>query len=245
MTEINVNDKLEKLLTEGRFPGDTTFESIGIDYYRTQLGDFVLQLLMETKARQSSAVSYRSFNVAAGAYAHKHGPRGYTIGRNIGVNVKVDGTDTINIHAEDVAVGKAKYQGFGDVSVLTVIGPTQEDHASSLHTSTLHPCGRCRGRLHNSDMIRGDTLVVTARDDFTAIDISDLDGLRHLHDDGDASGVISFELHRSQELFEPVQIPESGRIVLDDDLEVDSSEWDETVAAHLTARYFRLTSPLQ
>jgi cytidine deaminase len=240
MTEVN--DKLERLLIEGRFPGDTSIDSISIGYYRTQLADFVLHLLIETAARQPKAVSYRSFNVAAGAYALKPGPLGHIIERGMGVNVKVDDTDTINIHAEDLAVGKAAARGCDAVSVLTVIGPTQEDHVSGKHTSTLHPCGRCRGRLSNNALIRDDTLVVTAREDFSMIDVSDINGIKLLHDEGDDCGVRSFKLTQSQKLFTPVDVPETGVIVLGDKYEVDSSEWDETIGMYLLHRYNWLTS---
>lgn len=135
-----VNDKLENLLAESRAPRDAQVESININFYRTQLADFALYLLLGTKEMQESAVSYRGFDVAAGMIAVKPGPLGQSVGRFLGVNVKVDETDTINIHAEDMARQKARKAGFAAVSVVAVIGPTQEDHASGLHTSTLHPC---------------------------------------------------------------------------------------------------------
>lgn len=236
MTETN--EKLDRLLRANKSPRDADYETISIDFYRTQLADFVLHLLLATREYQDHAVSYRSFNVAVGALAIKPGPLNAIIGRTFGVNVKVDETDTINIHAEDTAVGKAEDANYQAISVLAVVGPTQEDHASGLHTRTLHPCGRCRGRLSDKPIIRPDTLFVSANEDFTVIDFSDLEGIKRLHDHHDESRVTTFELHDSRDLFTPLVELEAKAPLVE---EVDDSEWQEKIGAYLVQRYINLT----
>lgn len=231
------NEKLDRLLRANTSPRDAKYETISIDFYRTQLADFVLHLLLATREYQDHAVSYRSFNVAAGVLALKPGPLNATIGRSFGVNVKVDESDTINIHAEDTAVGKAEDGGYRAVSVLAVVGPTQEDHASGLHTRTLHPCGRCRGRLSDKSIVRPDTLFVSANEDFTVIDFSNLEGIKRLHDHRDESGVTTFELHDSHDLFTPLVELEAKAPHVE---EVDDSEWQEKIGQYLLRRYVKL-----
>jgi len=239
---MSVNDKLESLLAESRAPRDIEIETMSLNFYRMQLGDFVLNLLLGTKEAQEKAVSYRSFNVAAGMLAVRPGPLGTNMGRFYGVNVKVDGTDTINIHAEDMARKKARNAGFSAVSVVTVIGPTQEDHVSGLHTHALHPCGRCRERLSHDDLIKPDTLFVSAPEDFKVIDVTSLEGIIRLHQDGDESGIATFELNDSADLFTPLKELEAKAPDVE---EVDDSEWQATVGGFLLQRFVRIQQNLR
>lgn len=232
----SVNDKLEKLLISSRWQRETNVDTYAINFFRAQLGDAVLKLLLCTQEAQEKAVSYRSFNVGAGVLAVRHAasydsPHG--LGSYFGVNVKVDETDTINIHAEDLAVGKAAEARADAISVLTVIGPTQEDHASGKHTHTLHPCGRCRDRLSKHPLIHPATLIVTARPDFKVVEVSSLNGIRKAHDEEDSSGIATFELHDSEELFTPLSELEKLPYIK----EADDEEWQVTVGAYLLDRY--------
>lgn len=229
-----VNNKLESLLRESRAPRDVEVQTVtgGFDFYRTQLADVVLNLLLGTREYQDKAVSYRGFNVAAGAVALN----GLRIGRFYGNNVKVDDTDLINIHAEDIAVGKAADENYQAVSVISVIGPTQEDHGSGLHTKTLHPCGRCRDRLEAHPLISPDTLFVTANPDFKVIQFASLAAIKALHRDDDPSGITTFELHESSELFTPLAELEARSEIV----EADDEEWQQTAGLFLARRYVEL-----
>lgn len=232
----NVNTKLENLLRESRGRRDVEVQTVtgGFDFYRTQLADVVLHLLLGTREYQDKAVSYRGFNVAAGAVALK----GLRIGRFFGNNVKVDDTDLINIHAEDIAIGKAADEHYQAVSVVSVIGPTQEDHGSGLHTKTLHPCGRCRDRLEAHPLISNDTLFVTANPDFKVIEFASLGGIKKLHDENDPSGMTTIELHESEELFTPLIELEARTEIT----EAQDDEWQEKVGVYLLQRYIDLSN---
>lgn len=232
---MSVNDKLQSLLIESRFQRDRESTSVlgGIDFYRPQMADFVLYTLLGTRVYQEKAVSYRGFNVAAGVLAVK--ASGYA--RFYGNNIKVDDTDTVNIHAEDIAVGKAERANYDAISVLTVIGPTQEDHASGLHTHTLHPCGRCRDRLSTHPLISDDTLIVTATPNFKTLELFNFPALERLHAKDIDEDIIRVELHDSDQLFKPLNDIENGYEARGNRVEeVDDSEWQEKVVLPLMIR---------
>lgn len=200
-----------------------------------QFGGAVLGLLLDTSEFRDRAQSYRNFNVAAGAWCM--GPE--TFGRVLGYNIKADETDAVNIHAEDLVVEKAAAADFTSISVLTVIGPTQEDHASGKHTETLHPCGRCRGRLAASPLINEQTLVVTARPDFRVIQLASLAAIIAAHDSGDASGITTFRFDDTPAILQPRKW-EPGSGIPQAVEEIDSTDYDATVGLHLIRRFQEL-----
>lgn len=229
------NSKLEQLLRDNRAPRDVEVQTItgAFDFYRTQQADVILHLLLCTREYQDKAVSYRDFNVAAGVVALN----GLKVGRFFGNNVKVDDTDLINIHAEDIAMGKAADEEYKAVSVVSVIGPTQEDHGSGLHTKTLHPCGRCRDRFEAHPLISPDTLFVTANPDFKIIEFATFAAIKALHDHGDSTGVTTFKLDNSAELFTPLKELEAQTGVIK---EAEDDEWQATAGLYLSKRYAEL-----
>ena len=125
----SAHDLVMSIVERPVFLRDVVSESVlgGHTFGRLQLGDFVLQLLLETSEFRERAASYRDFGVAAGAWCLGGAGR---YGRTLGYNVKLDGTDLVNIHAEDQVVAKAEQAGFDTISVLTIVGTTQVDHAS-------------------------------------------------------------------------------------------------------------------
>lgn len=215
---------------------DTAVESnfYGFTYGRFQLGDTVLQLLLDTSEFRARAMSYRGFKVAAGAWC----VTGQRHGRVLGYNVKVDDTDTVNIHAEDLVTEKAREAGFRHISVLSIIGPTQEDNTSGKEMETLHPCGRCRERLNRSELVSDDTLVVTARPDFRVIQIANISALTVAHDQGDMSGITTFQYVATPQILKPRnhdawQTNTPIRVE-----EIDSTDYDTSVGSFLLHRAF-------
>lgn len=205
-------------------------------FKRLQRADFVLMLLHEAAEFRQRAASYRNFNVGAAAWCK--GPGNWS-SRVVGHNVKLDETDQVNIHAEDVLTAKIEDGQLGKIAVLAVIGPTQEDHASGKTTKTLHPCGRCRDRLGASPAMTPSTLIVTARPDFTAIEFASLAAIRALHETGDDERVMTFEFDTTPAIFAPRNLPDEWspgqqpyRIE-----EIDSRDYDETIGLYLARRY--------
>ena len=199
-----------------------------MDFARLQLTDVVLNLLLNTAAFRPKARSYRDFKVAAGAFAIGEG----TVGRVLGFNAKFDATDRVNIHAEDLVVAKAQEAGFDAISVLAVIGPTQEDHASGKSMPTLHPCGRCRDRLSDNDLMKNDTLVVMARPDFTAIEVGSMEQIRTAHSGGEQLQMFTYDT--TPEVFIPPVPNERGFL---EPIEVDDTDWQSSMGSFLINRY--------
>lgn len=209
----------------------------GHTFERFQLGDFVLQLLLATEEFRTRAMSYRGFNVGAGAWCLDY-PR---YGRVLGFNVKIDDTDQVNIHAEDLITAKAQDAGYKEISVLTVIGPTQPDHASGKETETLHPCGRCRNRLMESPLISDRTLFVTARPDFRVVQCANLPAIIALHDHGDEEGITTFRFDETPAILRPLQLSNESsmihRIDHEIDSEIDNRDYDSSIGKFLLDRF--------
>ena len=212
---------------------DYDYQSVlgGFTYERLQMADFVLSLLINTAEFRNRAMSYRDFNVGAGALAI----RGNVSGRLLGFNVKHDETDTVNIHAEDLVTAKAQDAGFNEIAVMAVIGPTQEDHASGQLMPTLHPCGRCRSRFKESPLITDRTLFVTARPDFTVIELGSLTDIENQHA-GKPSELQTYHYDATPEVFSP--LPEPDARGYRKAVEVDDADWMTSVGSYLSARYF-------
>lgn len=232
-------DVVRDIVRRPVFLHDVVTESYlgGFTYERLQMGDFVLGLLHETSEFRSRAASYRGFDVAAGAWCKGEGN---TYGRVLGHNVKLDGTDYVNIHAEDMVTTKAEDANLGRIAVLAVIGPIQEDHASGLEMDTLHPCGRCRDRLAASPLIDEKTLFVTARPDFTVIQLASLSAIRAAHNGGGSEEIRTFTFPETPRILQPRDMPNEWRpnVAPVEVEEVDCTDYDSTIGLYLSHRYF-------
>lgn len=229
------NDLVLKMLRRPEPLYDIEYVSAlgGMDFLRLQLADVALSLLVRTSEFREKAMSYRGFNVGAGAMVLQ----GNRVGRVFGFNAKFDETDSVNIHAEDLVTAKATDAGFDRISVLAVIGPIQEDHVSGRCMPTLHPCGRCREMLRESPLISDDTLIVTAKPDFTAIELATLGGIEKVHEDNDSSGVQSYYFGATPQVFSPLPQPDEHGYIRPSEHEVDDTDWQNTVGQFLIARY--------
>lgn len=210
------------------------FSTGGMNFYRTQMADVVLSLLINTVDYRKKAMSYRGFNVGAGAMLLQ----GSRVGRVFGINAKFDDTDRVNIHAEDLVIAKATDAGFDTISVLAVIGPTQEDHGSGIIMPTLHPCDKCRTKLADSPLMKDDTILVTARPDFTAIEVATLKDINNAHQNNDPSGINTFYFDNTPDVFSPIPPPVDGKMYRASEIvEVDDSDWQQSIGQLLMARY--------
>jgi hypothetical protein len=216
----------------------TSFDSV--DPYRLQLSDHLLQLLIKTHEFRSRAYSYRNFWVAAGALAV--GDRTY--GRFLGINVKADGGDRVNIHAEDIVHNKVERSGLPHIVIFVAIGDQQYDEHSGRSPSTLHFCGaRCLPSLQASSLISKNTLFVTARPDFTVIEYGSIAAYQAYSMHGDSSGLSKVEFDQTPAVFAPLPQPNAdGTYHLSELEEVDDRDWNEAMTLPLMRRYTKLTA---
>lgn len=226
---MNISDRLENSLIK-----INDFDSKGDRYgmycdneypYRWVLGGMpILALKRALLAQQEIAVSYRKFNVGVAVAGYQ--PEYKAMSIFAGANFKVDDTDLINIHAEDIAIGKAIKFGCNVVPLLVVVGETQEDHASGLTTNTLHPCGRCRKMLGQSALVNERTIIISAKPSLDVLEIYNLQQCCDLHEQNDKSGVDYINLRP----FEDTGTPE---------LTEWDEDWDTKVSPILAERYYQ------
>lgn len=119
---------------------DVAYEPLvpkGLDFYFMQQADPVLHQLLVTAKFLARAKSYRGFAVAAGLTVMD----GTRVGRVLGYNIKLDETDDVNIHAEELAHTKATQLRYNHIPVVTVLGNPQPDKVTGRMLATLPPCG--------------------------------------------------------------------------------------------------------
>jgi cytidine deaminase len=139
--------------------------------------------LLSNRAETASfqAVSYRNFRVGAALLAFSTDTE--KIGIFTGFNVKThpENAAQINIHAEQMALTKARHWRFNSVGSLAVWGEPQADTQSGLEPPTLHPCGLCRELLAKSPETKGTTPILSANPDFSICEVYGLDDLLLMH----------------------------------------------------------------
>ncbi len=188
----------------------------------------ILFALHRAREARALAVSYRNFNVGAALIALSIGsPRFQVLS---GVNVKPDAESAMNVHAEQVALQKFHDREYSAVSIVAVVGETQNDQQSGQETPTLHPCGLCREVMANHVGIHNEhTLIVSALPNLRTIEAYSLASLSRFHTSGDRSGIKLFKFPEL-EILKPLNLNASNDPVnvsaLDDGGEV---EWNDSI----------------
>lgn len=192
----------------------------------------LLSVLLKARHARRHAVSYRQFDVGAAAFTMRLTPSGSQI--FTGANFKPSPESPYNIHAEQLAVERARLLGYEAVSMIGVVGETQPDQQSGHEMNTLHPCGKCRSALGNSALINRDsTLIATASPDLRIIELSTVTKLNRYHDNAEFHHLSQIELP-DLSLLTPFE-PNGSVITLDDSIKAHDEEqaWTESIAPHL------------
>lgn len=233
---MNLVSSNEAALRIARIPVeecDSSYHTVlDISRERLMLDDSVRQLLIQTAIFRSKARSWRKFSVSAGVV----GVNGTRVTRAFGYNIKLDETDTVNIHAEELALCKAVDMRIGKIAVIAVMGPVQNDTVSGRTMNTLLPCGqKCIPLLKDSPFVPDDTLIVTATPDFRNIELSTIGGIDQYRRTGNTTGIQSFNYPATPEVFGGLlaQPGEDGMNGFEDSVEVDETDWGNTVGLYL------------
>lgn len=247
--ERNISKELEETIS--RLPKIDTFpfhSRLNPEYTTehlllSQTGANLLFALNRARQARELAISWRHFTVGAtimGLKAHPSQMRFMS-----GVNIKPEDGSVINIHAEQLALRKLKDEGFDMVSMVVVVGETQNDQQSGRTMNTLHPCGLCRTALLQSDIVDDKhTLIVSALPDFSVIEATDLAGLEAFHTTGDTRGIMRFDLEQDMELLTPHTGNEPIHLIETDKQIAEERVWFETVERPLTERRIALLGQL-
>lgn len=198
----------------------------------------ILFALHRAREAQALAVSYRDFKVGAAIVALSQGrPGRFQI--LTGINIKPDETSELNGHAEQMALQTAVDHGFSAVSVVAVVGETQNDQQSGHEMATLHPCGKCRSVLEDHPLITPHSLIVSALPSFRTIEIATVEGLKAYHADEpnrDMSMVTRFDLP-DMEILKPFVPPSDGQPVRLSESDTNAMRreediWNTTIGAY-------------
>jgi cytidine deaminase len=191
------------------------------------------------------AISWRNFNVGAAVVGINPQYQFLT-----GVNVKPDEESSVNIHAEQLALQKARDRGFSAVRMIVVIGNVQADTQSGHEMHTLHPCGLCRQVIEEDPMIDNDvTLIASTTLDFRTLELYNLKSLKAFHESGSEEGIERFLFPDMPNLFAPVpQLQRGGAYDLaahdTSELRAEEDIWDENVGLFLARRRQQLLAEL-
>lgn len=130
---------------------------------------FLIRQAGDTAGRWSD--SYRGFRVGAAALAYSAGHSVMAI--MTGANIKPSPDSPINIHAETMAIAKARHWQVPNIYAMAVWGPTQPDQQSGIASPTLHMCGLCRAMAASPDTpeISDRTLIVSGNADFSVAEL--------------------------------------------------------------------------
>lgn len=170
------------------------------------------------------AASYRDFNVGAAVLALK--PEVARKQFLTGINAKPEPETEVNIHAEQLAIQKARDRGFTAIRIVAVIGETQNDTQSGHEMCTLHPCGLCRAAMEHSPLIDNDkTLIVTALPSLRTLEFSNIQSLKKYHEEKDFTAITRIDMP-DLDILAPVAF--GGPIRLNDSDENRNEEriWD-------------------
>jgi cytidine deaminase len=155
-----------------RIPSDRRFHAVQSLAYIIDLSQQAIDKLGE---------SYRGFRVGAAALVEDE------LGGRIGVYFQGNYTPYEGAEwncAEKRLLESIKEKGFTKIRAIAISGPLQQDAASGIISSTLHPCHKCRGLFQESDLVDDDTLVATSNPETNSFELFTVRSLRLLHETG-------------------------------------------------------------
>jgi cytidine deaminase len=191
------------------------------------------------------AVSWRDFKVGATAVGVTPKYQFLT-----GVNIKPDEDSSINIHAEQLALQKARDRGFTAVRMLVVVGNTQPDTQSGHEMHTLHPCGLCRQVIEDDPMVDNEvTLIASTTPDFHTLELYNLEGLKSFNETGSEAGIARFSFPDMPLLFAPAPVLQPGEVYDigahdTPELRAEEAIWNNNVGSFLLQRRLELLQEL-
>ena len=227
------HEMLKRLESTDSYPG---FSVLRPEYPATDISDSItpvnlLAVLHKAREARDHAYSWRGFKVGAAAYAITPSPSEFRI--VTGANFKPSEESEDNIHAEQLAVKRARELGHSIVSIVGVVGETQPDQQSGHFTHTLHPCGKCRNVLGHSPLVHPEyTLIASALPDFRTIELSTISRLTQYHDDAAFDTVSRLEIPKLS-ILEPVMTGNPIRLADTQENRDEDIAWYETMEPHL------------
>jgi cytidine deaminase len=140
---------------------------------------------------KGSEVAYSWRNYVVGAAVIAYSLDNPTMGITVGGNFKPQQDGGPNIHAEQVALAKARLAKLNHVFGIAVWDDTTDLDANPNQSPTRIPCKRCDKMFNELPEVKPETLILSSNSDLTACELYTVDELRIYYENPDATGPIS------------------------------------------------------
>lgn len=135
------------------------------------------------------AVSWRNYRVGAVAIAYNlEAP---AMGIVVGANFKPDRTTGLNLHAEQIALAKARQHHLNKVMALAVWGDPNDENANPTKAPTLRPCRRCSDMFDIAPAVLPETFILGGNSDWSVCEFYTVKELSDYYKKSEATGPIS------------------------------------------------------
>lgn len=126
--------------------------------------------LIRAAARGSEqADSWREYKVGSAILGYNFDDG--ILGITVGFNIKPQEGEGLNIHAEQMAVAKARLHRLTHIFGIAVWGDETDLDANPSHAPTLRPCKRCSGMFDECDAIKENTLILSGNKGLSTCEI--------------------------------------------------------------------------
>ncbi|MGD0284160.1 MAG: hypothetical protein ABSB12_00995 [Candidatus Saccharimonadales bacterium] len=146
--------------------------------------------LIRSAAKSSEiAVSWRNYIVGAAVLAYNLDTP--AMGATVGGNIKPEQTGGLNLHAEQIALAKARKIKLNCIFGIAVWGDPTDLDANPNHSPTRIPCRRCDKMFSELPEIKPETLIVSSNADLSVCELYTVEELRRYYQNPDAYGPIT------------------------------------------------------
>lgn len=149
----------------------------------------VALLLKQPIEARDIALSWRDYRVGSVVLAYNLETG--AMGTFVGGNVKPQPEGGLNLHAEQIAIAKARAASMSDVMAISVIADPNNQDANPTGAPTLRPCRRCSKMFEDSAEVDGRTRIFSTDLDLTACETYTAGELSAYYKDPHARGPIN------------------------------------------------------
>jgi cytidine deaminase len=135
------------------------------------------------------ALSWRNYKVGAAVLAYNLGTP--AMGTFIGANIKPQPAGGLNLHAEQIALAKARINNLNHIFGISIWGDPADLDANPSHSPTRIPCRRCDKMFSELPEVKPETLIVSSNVDLTVCELYTVEELRRYYQNPEAHGPVS------------------------------------------------------
>lgn len=149
----------------------------------------LIWLIRAAQQTAPQALSWRDYKVGSAVLAYDFETP--AMGITVGMNIKPDQDGSINLHAEQLALAKARRMKLNHVMAIAVWGDPTDANANPSGESTLRPCRRCDDMLRAIPEVKTETLILSGNSDLSVCELYTAMELQTFYSSPEAQGNIS------------------------------------------------------